>query len=63
MVPYIYDSENKVFISYEDSESIVIKMNYIKDNGWAGIFMWQNGQDDSEHTLLKAITDNKANMK
>lgn len=61
-VPYIYDSTNQVLISYEDAESIAIKTEYIKDNGWAGIFFWQNGQD-SNGSLLAAVANNKANLK
>lgn len=56
-VPYIYDSVNKIFISYEDEQSISLKVQYLKTNGWAGIFSWQDGQDSGD-ILFKAMVDN-----
>jgi len=56
-VPYIYDSANNIFISYDDAESISYKVDYLKTNGWAGIFCWQDGQDSGD-TLLIAMVQN-----
>ena len=44
-VPYRYDSVNKIFISYDNEQSIKIKCEYINTLGLAGIMYWQYGQD------------------
>lgn len=56
--PYIYDSKNKIVISYDDSVSIKAKMDYIKDNDLGGIMFWDYGEDNT-HILLNAIYMNK----
>lgn len=55
-VPYLYDSVNKIFITYDDPESIEIKCQYIASKNLAGIFCWQDGQDSLD-TLITAMVD------
>lgn len=56
-VPYIFDSQNKTFISYENEESIKAKCDYINSIGLAGAMYWQDGQDHNDD-LLNALYDN-----
>lgn len=44
-VPYRYDAVNKIFISFDNEESIKRKCEYINARGLAGIMYWQYGQD------------------
>ena len=44
-VPYRYDPTTKVFISYDNEQSIKVKCEYINTLGLAGIMYWQYGQD------------------
>lgn len=44
-VPYRYDATNKIFISFDNEQSIKIKCEYINTLGLAGIMYWQYGQD------------------
>ncbi|MDB9465350.1 glycosyl hydrolase family 18 protein, partial [Dolichospermum circinale CS-539/09] len=46
-VPYIYSPTDQrgMFSSYEDSQSIGIKTNYIKDKGLGGMFFWELSSD------------------
>lgn len=44
-VPYRYDATKKVFISYDNERSIMVKCDYINTLGLAGIMYWQYGQD------------------
>ncbi|MBD2146960.1 glycosyl hydrolase family 18 protein, partial [Sphaerospermopsis sp. FACHB-1194] len=46
-VPYIYSPTDQggMFSSYEDSQSIGIKTNYIKDKGLGGMFFWDLSSD------------------
>ncbi|MDR1138679.1 MAG: putative Ig domain-containing protein [Clostridiales bacterium] len=39
-VPYIYSPKEKIFHTYDDVESISIKLQYIRDNGFAGSIIW-----------------------
>ncbi len=51
---WLYNPEEKVFISYEDEQSLTAKCKYIKDEGYLGIFFWEL-DDDPERELLAAI--------
>lgn len=55
--PYIYDSVNGVFISYENELSIARKCEYVNTLGLAGVMYWQDGHDN-EDMLLNAIKEN-----
>ena len=53
-VPWLYDINGGVFISYDDPESIAAKAGYVKDQGLGGIMIWELSQDD-DGELLAAI--------
>ena len=53
-VPYRYDPTTKVFISYDNEQSIKVKCEYINTLGLAGIMYWQYGQDVDDY-LTNAI--------
>lgn len=52
--PSLYNSAAKVFVSYEDPQSIAEKCRYVLENKLAGVMFW-NYEDDSTGTLLDAI--------
>lgn len=53
-VPYLYNSANKVFVSYEDPESLARKSQYVIDHQLGGMMFWDYAGDPSG-TLLDAI--------
>ena len=54
-VPYLYSDDEKKFVTYENSESIMIKWQYIKKNNLAGMMAWNYRQDkDDELTMAMA---------
>ena len=53
LVPWFYDPETRVMISYDDAQSLALKAEYIVDNGMGGIMIWELSTDDG--TLLQAI--------
>ena len=55
--PYLWNAEEKTFISYEDEESIRYKIEYLKDKGLAGVMFWEYSADHNE-VLLNAVTKN-----
>jgi chitinase len=54
-VPWLYNKETKIMISYEDPESIAVKARYVIQKHLGGIMFWDLGQDDSKSTLLRTI--------
>jgi len=51
---FLYNADKRIFISYEDEQSIGLKGGFVKQRGLAGIMFWEyNG--DSEGKLLDAI--------
>ena len=52
--PYLWSDENRVFISYEDEESIKYKVDYIKSLGLSGMMFWEY-TDDYEGRLIEGL--------
>jgi chitinase len=55
-VPYLYNSEKKIFESYEDAESLGLKCKYVLDHQLRGVMFWDY-ESDSSGTLLNALND------
>jgi chitinase len=58
--PFLWNAEKKIFISYEDPESLRLKCRYIRDQKLAGAMFWEYYSDPSgvlvatlAHELLK----------
>lgn len=56
-VPYLYNPSNKVFISYDDAESIGYKTSYLKSKGLAGAMFWELSGDRNKTLLNKLYQD------
>jgi chitinase len=52
--PYLWDVDSGVFISYEDTVSIKLKIEWLKEKGLGGVMFWEY-TDDFESQLLDAI--------
>ena len=50
-VPYLYDSEKQVFVSYEDPESLTAKCGYVKSHKLGGVMFWDYAGDPSGELL------------
>lgn len=44
-VPYVYNPSTKIFISYDDVQSIGYKTDYIKNKGLGGAMFWEFSSD------------------
>lgn len=53
-VPYLYSEEKRVFVSYEDAQSIGAKCDYVRTHGLGGVMFWSYFNDPSGE-LLGAI--------
>lgn len=52
-VPWLYNPSTKIFISYDDPESIAAKAGYAKDQNLGGVMIWELSQGDDD--MLNAI--------
>ena len=52
--PYIFNQDKKIFISYDDEESVKNKCKYVKKHDLAGVMFWEYNSDKKEY-LLKTI--------
>ena len=54
--PYLFNPEKKIFISYDDEESVKNKCKYVKEHHLAGVMFWEYNSDKKQY-LLKTIAD------
>ena len=52
--PYLFNSENRQLVTYDDEESVKLKCAYVKDRNMAGVMFWQYASDPKGY-LLEAI--------
>ncbi len=54
--PFLYNSTDSIFISYDDTVSLRLKTRYCLDNNLGGIMFWELGTDTKDKSgLLDAI--------
>ena len=53
-VPYLWNPEKAIFISYENARSIALKMQYLQGKGLGGAMFWEYSHDH-EGELLDAL--------
>ncbi len=56
-VPWLYDAQTGVMISYDDPESLLSKVDYVRDHDLGGVMFWELSGDDAESSLLRALGD------
>ena len=52
--PYLFSLKDSTYITYEDAESLGLKMKFVKDNGLAGAMFWEMSEDNTG-VLLDAL--------
>jgi chitinase len=53
-VPYLYNADKQIFVSYEDPESLAAKCKYVKKQHLKGVMFWDYESDPSG-ALLDAV--------
>ncbi|RKP46270.1 chitinase [Cohnella endophytica] len=56
-VPYLYNSSNRTYISYDDAESFGNKTAFIKSKGLGGAMFWEFSGDRNKTLLNKLASD------
>lgn len=59
--PFLWNSAQRSFLSYEDPQSIAAKVNFILKNNLGGAMFWEYNEDSDQKTLLNAIHQNMNN--
>jgi chitinase len=54
-VPWLYDENSRIMISYDDPNSLRIKAHYVLDHGLGGVMFWELSQDDAKNTLVNTV--------
>lgn len=55
-VPYLYNEDKGVFVSFDNVESLTEKVRLVKEKGLGGMMIWDLGTDDEDWNLLKAVS-------
>lgn len=55
--PYLWSESQRVFLSYENKESIQHKVRYAVDHRLGGVSIWALDFDDTDNELLNTIVD------
>src|ERR1035437_1811341 len=53
--PWIFNPQTGVFWSFDDPDSLSVKMDYVKRMHLGGVMFWELSGDDDSGSLLKAI--------
>ncbi len=51
LVPWLYNADRGIFITYDDTESLGHKLDYILDEDLGGIMFWELSEDTADHAL------------
>jgi len=54
-VPYLYNPATGIWISYDDTESMTIKTEYIVSEGLGGAMYWELSSDTADAELLSVV--------
>lgn len=54
-VPWLYNEDAFIGISYENIESVRNKIRYVQQSDLGGMFVWQLSYDDPSHQMLNEI--------
>jgi len=53
--PWLFNPTSLTMTSFENEESLALKVSYVKKNKLGGIMIWELSGDTANHSLLKAI--------
>lgn len=61
--PYLADENGELVLGYDTPQSMIIKCNYIKENGLLGAMYWEYAGDTSEGELRTVLAEEMLNNK
>ena len=51
--PWLFNPKTKIFISYDDPQSIAVKVKYAKSKNLGGVMVWSVDEDSDNGELLQ----------
>jgi chitinase len=54
--PFLWNPTSKIWVSYENPRSVLARSTFAKTSGLAGMMMWELSLDDTQHSLLTAMS-------
>lgn len=60
--PFLYNPSQKLFVTFDDKRSILLKTKYAADKGLGGIMFWELGSDSYKDGLLEMIDEVKRSV-
>lgn len=55
-VPWLFNEKERTLIAYDDEQSLIEKARFVRDRKLGGMMLWSLSSDDSDHTLVKAVS-------
>lgn len=52
---YYADAQGNLLMGFDDERSITAKMDFVRTNGFPGVFVWNYDSDFDDHRLAKAL--------
>ena len=60
---WLYNTDKKIFFTYDDVQSIALKARYVDAYNLGGIMFWEIGGDDKNGTLVRTIKNRNVPLK
>lgn len=60
MTPWLFNPQTNQFITYDDRESLKMKVGYAKEKKLGGMMLWALNQDTADFELLNVLQDVRA---
>ena len=54
-VPYLGDENGKMYLGYDDAESVAYKGQFAVEKKMLGVMVWEYRHDDKQHTLMRSL--------
>jgi chitinase len=53
--PWLSNARTGQVLTYEDPECVKAKVDWVRNNGFGGVFCWEWGQDNAKGDMAKAL--------
>ncbi|MEE3200218.1 MAG: glycoside hydrolase family 18 protein [Planctomycetota bacterium] len=54
-VPWLYNADTGIMITYDDPESLALKVDYVNEQRLGGVMLWDLSSDDEQGSLLSVL--------
>ena len=54
-MPWLYNPDTGIMITYDDPESLALKVDYVNEQRRGGVMLWDLSSDDEAGSLLSVL--------